>query len=157
MTIFLFLLFQTENDISKSRDQSERRDLENRLMGLKKSLNKLERQRNVADISVEEVCNSDDSILYHGGLQSKELELAEDISPDLERMESSPLVQTRYCSCDDPSESITVDSERVSLDSERVSLANSDYSLETIKKLCASFEIDEDIPSFSENIENTSS
>ena len=128
-------------------------------MGLKKSLNKLERQRNVADISVEDVCNSDDSILFHGGLQSKELEQAEDedISPDLERMESSPLVQTRYCSCDDPSESITVDSERVSLDSERVSLANSDYSLETIKKLCASFEIDEDIPSFSENIENTSS
>ena len=146
-----WLLFQTENDISKSRDQSERRDLENRLMGLKKSLNKLERQRNVADISVEEVCNSDDSILFHGNLQSKELEQAEDISPDLERMESSPLVQTRYCSCDDPSESITVDSERVSL-------ANSDYSLETIKKLCASFEIDdEDIPSFSENIENTSS
>ena len=119
-------------------------------MGLKKSLNKLERQRNVADISVEEVCNSDDSILFHGSLQSKELEQAEDISPDLELMESSPLVQTRYCSCDDPSESITVDSERVSL-------ANSDYSLETIKKLCASFEIDEDIPSFSENIENTSS
>ena len=146
-----WLLFQTENDISKSRDQSERRDLENRLMGLKKSLNKLERQRNVADISVEDVCNSDDSILFHGSLQSKELELGEDISPDLERMESSPLVQTRYCSCDEPSESITVDSERVSL-------ANSDYSLETIKKLCASFEIDdEDIPSFSENIENTSS
>ena len=145
-----WLLFQTENDISKSRDQSERRDLENRLMGLKKSLNKLERQRNVADISVEDVCNSDDSILFHGDLQSKELEQSEDISPDLERMESSPLVQTRYCSCDDPSESITVDSERVSL-------ANSDYSLDTIKKLCASFEIDEDIPSFSENIENTSS
>ena len=145
-----WLLFQTENDISKSRDQSERRDLENRLMGLKKSLNKLERQRNVADISVEDDCNSDDSILFHGDLQSKELEQSEDISPDLERMESSPLVQTRYCSCDDPSESITVDSERVSL-------ANSDYSLETIKKLCASFEIDEDIPSFPENIENTSS
>ena len=142
--------FQTENDISKSRDQSERRDLENRLMGLKKSLNKLERQQNVADISVEDDCKSDDSILFHDGLQSKELDQTEDISPDLELMESSPLVQTRYCSCDDPSESITVDSERVSL-------ANSDYSLETIKKLCASFEIDEDIPSFSENIENTSS
>ena len=139
--------FQTENDISKSRDQSERRDLENRLMGLKKSLNKLERQRNISN-STEDVCNSDDSILYHSGLQSRELDQAEDISPDLERMESSPLVQTRYCSCDDPSESITVDSERVSL-------ANSDYSLETIKKLCASF--DEDSPSFSENMENISS
>ena len=119
-------------------------------MGLKKSLNKLERQRNISN-STEDVCNSDDSILYHSGLQSRELDQAEDISPDLERMESSPLVQTRYCSCDDPSESITVDSERVSL-------ANSDYSLETIKKLCASFEIDDEyIPSFSENIENTSS
>ena len=117
-------------------------------MGLQKSLNKLERQRNISN-STEEVCTTGDTILYHGGLQLRELDQAEDISSHLERMESSPLLlQSRYCSCDDPSESITVDSERVSL-------ANSDYSLETIKKLCASF--DEDIPSFSENMENISS
>ena len=147
--IFLlhWLLFQTENDISKSRDQSERRGLENRLMGLQKSLNKLERQRNISN-STEDVCTTGDAILYHDSLQLKELDQTKDITSHLERMESSPLLQTRYCSCDDPSESITVDSERVSL-------ANSDYSLETIKKLCASF--DEDIPSLSENIENISS
>ena len=148
-TFFLlhWLLFQTENDISKSRDQSERRGLENRLMGLQKSLNKLERQRNISN-STEDVCTTGDAILYHDSLQLKELDQTKDITSHLERMESSPLLQTRYCSCDDPSESITVDSERVSL-------ANSDYSLETIKKLCASF--DEDIPSLSENIENISS
>ena len=75
------------------------------------------------------VSNNGDTTLYHGGLQSRELDQAEDISPHLERMESCPLLQTRYCSCDEPSESITVGSDQVSL-------ANSDYSLATIEKLC---------------------